>query len=125
MDKTEQALGAYLASGENGGSPNSFESDVLLVRCCIGATASAGESDVDLSESEYTKNVLHKIKEGRGKLSSETMSLVVGTCSNTLDGLKVAADAAAVDNIDLDPAQMQALGNSTVVAHKKLNSVLL
>ena len=62
--------------------------------------------------------MLHKIKKAV-RLSSETMSLVVGTCSNTLDGLEVAADAAAVDDIDLDPAQNASTGlNSTVVAQK-------
>ena len=111
LEQTERALEALSSAsdGVGGGSGGAAvaASDVLLVMTAVsGATASAGESDVSLRVKglNITKNVLESVRQGGGKVSSETMSLVIDTCSNTLDGLSAAAGAAAAEDVAMNAA---------------------
>jgi hypothetical protein len=124
LDQTEQALESLSTSPSEGGSAGDAvaQSDVLLVMSAVsGATASAGESDVELRVKglNITKSLLSRVKQGGGMVSSETLSLVIDTCSNTLDGLGAAAGAAALDDVAADAAQNASAALNGSVTHEK------
>ena len=104
LDETEMAMEMLTPQQIDGESKTTIDtSSVLLVMSAVsGATASPLESDVNLRMKglNITEQVLESVKLGGAKINIETAALVLDTCKNSLDGLSLAADAAALDDLE-------------------------